>query len=151
MLHELTKAVAVEERRRALARLAHVYALDFSAEQGIVQDRPPLEQIILLQHVADLAARPGDRLAVEQNRSLGRLEDARDQREQRALAASALANDGNELARENRKRDVLERLRFAFASKITKVDITQLHLGLGGQRRLHGSLHLAGELGEDQI
>src|SRR5580700_4736941 len=122
MLHELTKAVAVEEHRRALARLAHVYALDFSAEEGIVQDRPPLEQIILLQHVADLTARPGHRLAVEQYRSFGRLENAGDQREQRALAASTLANDGNELARENRKRDVLERFRFTFASKIAQVD-----------------------------
>jgi len=37
----------------------------------------------------------GDRLAVEQNRSLGRLEDARDQREQRALAAS-VCHDGND-------------------------------------------------------
>ena len=98
IVQELTQAIAGEQRGRALARLCHVGALDFGAEHRIFEDRAPLEQVVLLQHVADLAARTGDGLAVHQHRAVGRHEDAGNQRQQRALAAAALSDDRNELA-----------------------------------------------------
>jgi hypothetical protein len=109
VVEERAEAVAGQELSGALARGAHVGALDFGAQHGVVEDGAPLEQIILLQHVADLAARAGDRLAVDQHVASGRLQDAGDQRQQRALAAAALPDDGDELAGRNRKRDVAQR------------------------------------------
>src|SRR5262249_37562456 len=82
-------------------------ALDFSAQHGVVEDGAPFEQVVLLQHVADLAAGAGDGLAVDQHGAAGRLQDSGDQRQQRALAAAALADDGGELAGCNLQRDVL--------------------------------------------
>src|SRR5207245_1289579 len=79
----------------------------------------PLEQIVLLQHVADLAARAGHGLAVHEHRAVGRHENAGDQRQQRALAAAALADDRDEFAGRNRDRDVLERLGLALETEIT--------------------------------
>ncbi len=75
-MKELTKAITHQELRGPVARLAHVDALNFGAEHGIVQDRAPLEQIVLLEHVADLAARTRDRLAVEQDRAIGGVQNS---------------------------------------------------------------------------
>ena len=61
VMQELSEPIAREQLRRALAGAAHVGALDFGAEHRVLEDRAPLEQVVLLQHVADLAARPGDR------------------------------------------------------------------------------------------
>src|SRR6516165_6162333 len=97
VMQEAAQPVAGEELSRPFARLAHVRALDFGAEYRVLQDRAPFEQIVLLQHVADLAVGAGDRLAVQQNRTVSRLENSGNEREQRALAASALADDGDEL------------------------------------------------------
>ena len=66
----------------ALAGAPHVEALDFSAEQRVVEDGSPLEQVVLLQHVADLAGRPRHRHAVDQHFAFGRLDDAGDHRQQ---------------------------------------------------------------------
>ena len=114
----------------------HVGALDLGAEHGVLQDGAPLEQVVLLQHVADLAGRPGDRRAVDQHGAVGRLEDAGDQRQQRALAAAALADDGDELARRDRERDVLERLGLALEAEIAQADVAQLDLRPGRRRRV---------------
>ena len=152
VVQELAEPVAGEQLRRALARLGHVGALDFRAQHRVFEDGAPLEQIILLQHVADLAARPGHRLAVDQHGAAGRLEDAGDQRQQRALAAAALADDGDELAGRDRDRDALERLGLALEAEIAQADVAQLDLGRGGNCRCrHGSLRLVGELGEHQV
>jgi hypothetical protein len=80
MVQELAEAVPGEKLRRPLPGVTHVEALDFRAEQRVVEDGAPLEQIVLLQHVADLAARPGDRRAVDQHTAFGGLDDAGDQR-----------------------------------------------------------------------
>src|SRR5579883_345431 len=141
---KLAEAVAGKQRRRAGARLVHVEALDLGAEQGVVEDRSPLEQVILLQHVADLAARPGDRRAVDQHLAAGRAQDAGDEREEGALAAAALADDGDELARRHPERDVLERLGLAVAAEIAQRDVAQLDLGRGaGSRRRHDHFALS--------
>ena len=47
----------VRSSSRARARLAHVGALDFRSEDDVLQNGAPLEQIVLLQHVADFADR----------------------------------------------------------------------------------------------
>src|SRR6476646_4993189 len=56
MMQELSEPVSGEKLRRALAGVTHVGALDLGAEQHVFQDRAPLEKIVLLQHIADLAA-----------------------------------------------------------------------------------------------
>ena len=48
MMQELADPVAGEQLRCALAGLAHVGALDLGAEQRVLQDGAPLEQVILL-------------------------------------------------------------------------------------------------------
>ena len=155
IVQELAESVAGEQlQSRAARALPHVGALDFGAEHRVLEDGAPLEQVILLQHVADLAARPGDRLAVDQHRAVGRRENSGDQRQQRALAAAALPDDGDELARGDRERDAFERLGLAFEAEVAQVDVAQLDLrrsGAAGCRCLHGSLRLAGELGEHQV
>src|SRR4051812_12767143 len=113
MVEELAETIARQKLRRALTGLRHVNALDLGADQRIFKNGTPFEQIVLLQHVADLAARSGDGLAVDQHLPLGRLDDSRDQRQQRTLAAAALADDGDELTRRDRKRDVLQRFGLA--------------------------------------
>src|SRR5215831_14331810 len=132
VVQELAEPVTGKQRGCALACLGHVGALDFRAQHRVLEDGAPFEQVILLQHVADLAARPGHRLTVEEYCALGRHEDARDQRQECALAAAALPDDGNEFARRNRDRDVLERLGFALETEIPQVDVAQLDLRRGG-------------------
>ena len=131
-MQELAEPVAGEQRSRAFARLGHVGALDFGAQHRVLENGAPLEQIILLQHVADLAARAGHQLAVEKHSAAGRHEDAGDQRQQRALAAAALADDRDEFAGCNRDRDVAERLGLALEAEITKIDAAELDLGRRG-------------------
>src|SRR5216683_6044247 len=154
VVQELAEPVARQELGRAGASSIHVGALDLRAENGVVEDRAPFEQIVLLQHVADLTARPGDRAPVEQDRALGGLEDTGDQRQERALAAAALADDGDELAGCDRQRDALERLGLALAAEIAQPDVAQFDLARRRAavcRGLHGSLRLAGELRRDQV
>src|ERR1700722_16054444 len=78
MIEKLAEAVAGEKLSRSLARFRHRHALDLGSEQGVFQDGAPFKQIILLQHVSELTAWPGDWLAVDLNRAFGRRDDARD-------------------------------------------------------------------------
>src|SRR5438477_345585 len=74
-------------------------------------------------------------------------------RRQRALAATALADDSHELAGGDRERNVLERLGLAFKAEIAQADAEQLDLGptgADGCRCRHGSLRLVGEFGEHE-
>jgi hypothetical protein len=64
-VQELAEPIAGEQHPRALARFGHVGALNFRAQDRVLENGTPLEQVILLQHIADLAAWPGDRLTVE--------------------------------------------------------------------------------------
>src|SRR5258708_26628872 len=66
MMQELAEPVADEQCSCAHARLAHVGALDLGAQHSVLEDRAPLEQIILLQHIADLPALAGYRLAIDE-------------------------------------------------------------------------------------
>src|SRR5262245_38547831 len=102
-MQEAAQPVTGEERSRSRTSLVHIRALDFSAEHRVLQDRAPFEQIVLLQHVPDLAVGASDRLAIQQNHTVGRLENSGNEREQRALAASALADDGDKLTRRDRE------------------------------------------------
>src|SRR5260370_36700142 len=103
---------------------------------------------MLRERIAGVQAGGGYRVAIDEHRAGGRYENAGDQRQQRALAAAALANDGDELAGLNRDRDVLERFGLALEAEIPQVDVAQLDLGPG---RRHGSLSLGEELGDDEI
>src|SRR5215467_306553 len=94
MVQELAEAIAGQILAGALTGAPHVSALDLGTQYRVVQNGAPLEQIVLLQHVADLAARARDRPAVDQHGTSRRLQDARDERQQGALAAAALADDG---------------------------------------------------------
>ena len=58
---------------RLSPRLGRALAENFEAEHGILQHRPPLEQMILLQDNSDFPVRAANALAVQKNISLGRL------------------------------------------------------------------------------
>src|SRR5437868_8680931 len=126
-MQEAAKSVAGEKSSGALARLAHVRALDFGAQHGVLQDRAPLEQIVLLQHIADRAVGAGDGLAVHQNCAVGGLENSGNEREQRALAASALADDGVEFTGRDRERYVPERFGLALPPEVAQADRSEEH------------------------
>jgi hypothetical protein len=126
--------------------------LDFRAEHRVFENGPPLEQVILLQHVANLAARAGHRDAVDQYGAFGRFQNPGDQRQQGALAATALADDRDKLACRDRQRNVFERLGLAFQAEIAQADVAQLDLrDAGPSLWLHGLLGLVREVAQHQV
>ncbi len=106
VVQELAQPVTGQQPGGSFARLAHVHALDFSAKHRILQNCPPFEQIILLQHVADFAIGAANRPAIDQHLALRRREYSGDQGQQRALTAAAGADDGDELPRGDGERNV---------------------------------------------
>ena len=82
-------------------RLRH--ALHRKPEPDIVAHRQPGKQRVFLEHHDDAGLRPRDRLAVERDAAGGQRLESRDQFEQRALAASARPEDGDELALRHRQ------------------------------------------------
>ena len=78
---------------------------------------------------------------------------------ERALAAPALADNGDEFARRDRESDILERLGLAFPAEIAHIEAAQLDLRRSAPPAL-GILHgvrfkrlvgFAGEIGKDQV
>src|SRR6516162_5715018 len=106
MVQELAKTISGQELFRTSLRRCYIGALNFRSQNRVFQDRAPFEQVILLEHVADLARRPADRPAVDQNRAGRRLENPRDQRQQCAFATPALTDNGDELARRDGEADI---------------------------------------------
>src|SRR5260370_40166532 len=85
-----------------------------------------------MQHIGDLAVRAGDRPSVEKDGAACRLENSGDQGQQRALAAPALSDDGDELAGSDRERDASERFNLALAAKVAQRDVPDLDLRRNG-------------------
>jgi hypothetical protein len=98
---------------RHLLRLLGIGIEDFETEQHVRQRRPPRHQAVALKHDADLAA---ERLEVAErivaahgDLAGGRLDKAGDQVEHGRLAAAGLAKHGNDLARRDLERELVDR------------------------------------------
>ena len=98
MVDEPGEAVPLGERSRLFAVAAGDAPVQGGAEHDVLGHRPPRQQQVLLEHVADVAGRAGDFPAVEENTARGRADESRDDVEQRALAAARGADDRDELA-----------------------------------------------------
>jgi hypothetical protein len=127
VVEEGAHAALVQQVDGALARLFQVPALNLRTQHRVVQDRAPLEQVVLLQHVAHARRRPRDGRAVHADPPGRRLQDARDQGQQRALAAAGLPDQADELARAQPQVDAVERLRLAGRGEVAQRDVAQLH------------------------
>ncbi len=108
-----------------------------AAKGDVVADRAT-EQIGLLQHDADLRAQAVDRqvaevVAVDQDRALAGVVEARDQVDDRALAAAGGAQQRDSLARLGRKADVVQHGRAA--AEVAEAHIPELDPALDGRQR----------------
>jgi hypothetical protein len=106
---EIRQPHGLDRVHGTLAPLHCRYALEFEANHDVVEDRVPGEQSILLEHVGDLpGCRPVHGMPVDSNLAVGRRHQAADDVEQRALAATARADQAQELALAHAKRDCIE-------------------------------------------
>src|SRR5262249_12951138 len=83
---------------RGIERELRIDALGFEAEQNVVQHGAPRKEQILLHHVADTAAQAVHFLSAVDQGSLGRIDEAGNDVEDRGLAAAAWADDANEVS-----------------------------------------------------
>ena len=109
---------------------------------GEVRGDRVAEQEALLRHVADLGAQRlerelADRNAVEQDLALLRVGEPRDEIDQRALAASRRADDGERLSRRHGERHVAQHPARLVPSRRGKVeaDVAELERAAAGRRR----------------
>ena len=73
------------------------HAAHLEAEQHILKDGAPRKQQVLLHHVTNVAAKALGRLSVEKDFARVRLEQPRDNIENRGLSASARADDAEKV------------------------------------------------------
>jgi hypothetical protein len=106
---EALEAEVRHQRERVLADRFPVLTEQLGAEDDVVDDRPPGEEQVLLEHVADLAGRPDDRPAVEQRLAARRPDQPGDDVEDRRLPAAARPDDADELALLDVEADVTAR------------------------------------------
>ena len=109
MAGEVAEVVTLEQRVAAAQALLALDTLDLLAQLDVLDDAAPGQQQVLLQHEGDVQARSRDLRAVEQHRAALGAGEAGGEIEQRALAATARADDGNHLAVRHRERHVADR------------------------------------------
>ena len=97
VLVEALQAHLGQEAVRDLQLLRARQAALAQAEADVVQHRQPGEQRVALEHHAAVGAGAVDALAVEQHLAGGRVVQPGDDAQQRALAAAAGAEDGDEV------------------------------------------------------
>src|SRR3954452_9765709 len=136
---EAGESVAMEQRQCPLARLAQRNALDFHAENGVVEHGSPRQQKILLQHVADAADRAGGVAAIAHPAAGARLEQPGDDVENGALAAPRWPDQADETALRDRQRDRGQRLEDAGRRLERHADA--INVKLRGRRRHAHSAH----------
>src|SRR5690606_1915128 len=98
-----------DERVRALVGAAPVHAPHLGLEQDVLAHAAPLQERGPLEREPDVALGSRDGLPVEAHLALGAGGEARDDLQQRRLAAPRGADDRHELARPDRQGDVVER------------------------------------------
>ena len=108
-VREFRDTAAAQLALRALAPLGLAHRPRFEAELDVLLDAAPRQQQVLLQHEADVGARPVDRASVEPQAAFRRTIEAGDEIQDRALAASRGADDRDELARLQREGQFLDR------------------------------------------
>src|SRR5450830_883260 len=84
-------------------------AVDFQTERDVGADVAPWHEQVFLQHEGDVANRLGDALAADDDFTGGRQVQTRAHIQQRALAATGRADDGNHFTAANRQVDVGDR------------------------------------------
>ncbi|ESZ38188.1 hypothetical protein X732_19735 [Mesorhizobium sp. L2C066B000] len=107
---ETGKAELSEQRRDAFARRLAAKTLHFQPQRHIVDDAPPRHQRVALRHEGEGAALQSR--AVEAHVALA-FQRAGQQLEQRRLAGAGRAEDGDELAGRDMKRNAGEHLKRA--------------------------------------
>jgi hypothetical protein len=93
-------------------------ALDVDRQQNVAQDGAPGKEHGLLENHPDVLARTFDRRPFELHSPCGLGQDAGQQLEKRALAASAGTDDGHELAVGHAEPDVPQRLHGAGPARV---------------------------------
>ena len=90
-------------------------ALHLQAEADVLLDGAPGHQRVVLEDDGAVGAGAGDRLAVDRDLAGGRLDEAGDDVEERALAAAAGAHDREELALAHFEVEVLQAISVLFS------------------------------------
>src|SRR4051812_12712913 len=105
MFGEFRELEIFQERLSAPSPLRSRYTLDFDAEHHVLDDGPPRQQQVLLQHEGDMGVRPFDTLAVDEGLALARRGQSRADVEQGRLAAAARPDQRHHLAVADRDAD----------------------------------------------
>ena len=99
--------------------------LDFQAEQGIGTDAPPLQEIILLEHVANRAA--------DVNAPFGRGKLSCQHGKNRGFAAARRPDNGYKFARLDGKAQMRHSRGFSADAVVAEADILQRNNGVHGK------------------
>jgi hypothetical protein len=86
---------------------------DLERQLDVLADRPPGQQIGLLEHHADARVRTGDPLLAKGDGARGELVQSGQRPQQRGLATAGRADDRDELALAHRQVDILEGVHLA--------------------------------------
>ena len=139
-----SKASSPAEReqgaRHALA-LVRADSLHLQPELDVLAHRLPGKQRVLLEHHAAIGAGARDGLAIHPHPPAARRTEARDGVQQRGFAAARGADDGNELARPDRERDVGHRFDHVPVGLVVQAEPFDLDMSLGpfhGAGAAHG-------------
>src|SRR5262245_44351521 len=129
---EFTEAYLAQELVRAIATLAPTDALQLETEGDVVSRGEPRIERGLLEDQRAIEVRPGDRSAMVEHCAGRRRFEARQELEQRALAAAARPDDDDELARVHLEVDRCERGHLPVGALVP--DLRQAH---ARQRAVH--------------
>src|SRR5262245_11070675 len=98
----------------ALLPLSCRHALEFEADLDVVEDRVPGKQRVFLKHVGNLLRGwPVHRMSIDPNLAGGRRHQTADDIEEGALAATAWADQAQQLTLAYAERDTAQRLDYA--------------------------------------
>jgi hypothetical protein len=99
---------AQQTARARLCGLA-VELLRLGLQHHVAERSAPFQQHRILKHDADVGARSSDRMAIDRDDAIGRVQQAGRNHEQRALAAAARSKHGNKFPAARAHRDPIER------------------------------------------
>src|SRR5260221_14698217 len=112
-IFEALKADETDQIAGRAAIIGNAEIADLDLEQHVLQDRTPRHQQRALKDDSYRRRRPADRLAVDPDHAARLGDQARDQLEQRALAAAARTEQPDELAVGRGKRNAVERMQLS--------------------------------------
>src|ERR1700730_7283911 len=106
MVGKTVKSQLVEHRVTAIPGFARRNAADLQPQHGVAERRPPWQQQILLQHIADILRLTGDLAAMPADTPGIRRQQSAQGVEQRCLAAAGGPDNADDLSLPERQAEV---------------------------------------------